>query len=86
MNPTQNSMNLFSVFYLVGGYGNFRCQPVIGKFSYENAQAQVREIERMGYKAIAVSNGKTGFLSFSDFASAEEAKSYHDGLMVDFRI
>lgn len=75
-------MQLFSVFYLSGGYANFVCKSVYGQFSFENAQNKVAELQKMGFKSIAVKDGHIvgGFLSFSDFQSESEAKEYYDSL------
>jgi hypothetical protein len=72
-------MELFSVFYLVGGSSNFICKSVVGKFSYEQAQSEVAELKKMGYKAMAVKNGHIvgGYCSFTDFESQKLAVEYY---------
>jgi hypothetical protein len=73
---------MFKVFYLVGGFANFVCKSVNGIFSFENAQKEVSELERMGYKSMAVKNGHMigGYCSFSDFEDASKAKEYYQSL------
>jgi hypothetical protein len=72
----------FSVFYLVGGSANFVCKSVVGGFSFEDAQKEVAELQRMGYKSMAVKDGHVvgGYSSYSDFATAELAKEYYQSL------
>jgi hypothetical protein len=71
-------MELFSVFYLVGGSSNFVCQSLFGKFSFEQANKEVDSLKRMGYKAMAVKNGHVigGYCSFTDFENTTIAKEY----------
>ena len=71
--------DLYSVFYLVGGYSNFVCQAVVGRHTLEIANGKVAEINRMGYKAMAVKDGHLvgGYCSHTDFATKEEAKAYY---------
>jgi hypothetical protein len=75
-------MDLFSVFYLVGGSSNFVCKSVVGKFSFEQANKEVASLEKMGYKAMAVKNGHVigGYCSFSDFQTTEQAQEYYRSL------
>lgn len=75
-------MDSFSVFYLVGGSSNFVCKSVVGKFSFESSQKEVYELQKMGYKAMAVKNGHIvgGYCSFSDFESIELAVSYYKSI------
>lgn len=75
-------MDLFSVFYLVGGSSNFVCKSLFSKYSWEKAQEEVESLEKMGYKAMAVKNGHIigGYCSHSDFTSKEEAKKYYESL------
>jgi hypothetical protein len=72
-------MDLFLVFYLVGGSTNFVCKSLVGKFSFEDAQKEVAELQKMGYKAMAVKNGHVigGYCSYTDFANTELAKEYY---------
>jgi hypothetical protein len=73
---------MFKVFFLVGGSANFVCKSVKGIFSFENAQKEVDELVRMGYKAMAVKNGQVigGYCSYSDFETAEKAMEYYSSL------
>lgn len=75
-------MVLFSVFYLVGGSTNFVCQSLVGRFSFEDAQKEVANLNKMGYKAMAVKNGHIigGYCSYSDFANTQLAKEYYAAL------
>lgn len=75
-------MGLFSVFYLIGGSANFVCKSLVGKFSFEDAQKEVVQLQKMGYKAMAVKNGHVigGYCSYTDFANTELAKEYYDSL------
>ena len=72
-------LNLFSVFYLVGGSTNFVCQSLYGVFSFENAQKEVTALEKAGYKAISVKDGKTvgGYCSYTDFDNENDALKYY---------
>ena len=76
------AMESFSVFYLVGGYANFVCNSVKGKFSWEEAKKKVASLENMGYKSMAVQNGHIvgGYLSHTDFESTEKAQEYYRSL------
>ena len=78
-NQKPSVMQLFSVFYLSGGYANFVCKSVYGQFSFENAQKKVIELQKMGFKSMVVKDGHIvgGFLSFSDFQNEFEAKEYY---------
>jgi hypothetical protein len=75
-------MDFFSVFYLVGGSANFVCKSLVGKFSFEDAQKEVAQLEKMGYKSMAVKNGHVigGYCSYTDFANTQLAKEYYVSL------
>lgn len=73
---------MYSVFYLVGGSSNFICKSIIGKFDFSNAEIQVAELRKMGYKAMSVKNGHAigGYCSFNEFETKELALEYYNSL------
>jgi hypothetical protein len=75
-------MELFSVFYLVGGSTNFVCKSLVSKFSFEQAKKEVAELERMGYKSMSVKNGHIigGYSSYNEFNNSLEAELYYKSL------
>lgn len=76
------TMDLFTVFYLVGGSSNFVCRSILGKFNWEDAKKEVAKIQKMGYKAMAIKNGHIigGYCSYTDFESPQDAKNYYSSL------
>ena len=74
---------IFSVFYLVGGSSNFVCKSVVGKFDFANAEKQVADLNKMGYKAMSVKNGHVigGYCSFNEFETQELATEYYNNLV-----
>lgn len=73
-----NPFYMYSVFYLVGGYSNFVCKSIVGKFSFDNAKKEVEELNKMGYKSMYVKDGHIvgGYCSHSDFEDPQQAKEY----------
>jgi hypothetical protein len=72
----------YCVFYLIGGSTNFVCNKIQGRFNDKQSQIEVAELERMGYKAMAVKSGDVvgGYSSFTDFDSTEDAVKYYRSL------
>lgn len=72
----------YSVFYLVGGSTNFICKSIKGIFTWDEAKKEVEELQRMGYKAMAVKDGNIvgGYCSYTDFDSTDQAKEYYSNI------
>lgn len=77
-----SSEAVYSVFYLIGGSSNFVNNKIQGRFTWDVAQNHVADLERMGYKAMAVKNGHIigGYCSACEFETQHKAKEYYDTL------
>jgi len=77
-----SSEAVYSVFYLTGGSSNFVSNKIQGRFTYEVAQTHLRDLQRAGYKAMAVKNGHVigGYCSACEFDTQKEAQDYYNSL------
>jgi len=73
---------IYKVFWLVGGSANFRCKSLSPRYTWEQAKKEVNELQKAGYKAMAVKQGHIigGYNDYSDFSTPEKAAEYYRSL------
>lgn len=73
---------IYSVYYLVNGWSNFTCRSITGQFTFEQAEKEVENLKKQGFKSASVKNGKIigGLCSSDDFETDEQRKNYWDSL------